>query len=824
MAIKCPKCHSENSDSSRYCGSCAAALGREETGSQSLTKTLQIPVQGLTKGSLIAGKYKIIEELGRGGMGIVYKAEDTKLQRIVALKFLPPQWTSDPEARERFIHEARAASALDHPNICTIYEIGETEDGRMFIAMGCYEGESLREKLRRGLMKAEYALDIAAQVALGMEKAHGKGIIHRDIKPANILVTNEGVAKVVDFGLAKLAGQVKLTREGTTVGTVAYMSPEQAKGEPVDQRTDIWSLGVVLYEMVSGRLPFKGDYEQSLIHSILKTDPEPIGKIRKDLPKGLESIVFKALEKNPNTRYQVMGELLEDLKAVAEGLKPLRAKSGLFRGKIFGIRKTYAYAGLACLAIFAAVILFLTNTVRITSLAVLPLQNLSGDPSQEFFADGMTDALISDLAQIKAFNKVISRTSVMQYKDTKKSLPQIARELGVDLIVEASVTRSRSRVGIRARLMEARQERQLWASTYEREMTEVLALQSELVQAIAGEIRVHVTPQERKHLSRERLVNPEAYEAFLMGRLFLNKATAPAVEKSIDQFRKAIEKDPKNAAAYVGLVDAYGLLGQMASLPSAEVASQQRKAAQKALEIDETLAEGHIALGNVKRGLDWDWEGAEREYKRAIELNPNSADARLWYSQLLGLIGRNEEALAQITRARVLDPLNPFIAANVLWRLYYIGRYDEAIADSQKLLEVYPDYWLNYWARGYLFSAKGMYEEAIAEHQNAVTLSEGSLECLPDLGYAYAKAGKTEEALKVLDKLREESKKRYVPAGLFAPVYLGLGERERVFEYLESAYQEHDEHTAWLLIDPLFEPLRPDSRFQDLRRRMKLPG
>jgi len=824
LAIKCPKCHSENSDSSRYCGSCAAALGREETGSQSLTKTLQIPVQGLTKGSLIAGKYKIIEELGRGGMGIVYKAEDTKLQRIVALKFLPPQWTSDPEARERFIHEARAASALDHPNICTIYEIGETEDGRMFIAMGCYEGESLREKLRRGLMKAEYALDIAAQVALGMEKAHGKGIIHRDIKPANILVTNEGVAKVVDFGLAKLAGQVKLTREGTTVGTVAYMSPEQAKGEPVDQRTDIWSLGVVLYEMVSGRLPFKGDYEQSLIHSILKTDPEPIGKIRKDLPKGLESIVFKALEKNPNTRYQVMGELLEDLKAVAEGLKPLRAKSGLFRGKIFGIRKTYAYAGLACLAIFAAVILFLTNTVRITSLAVLPLQNLSGDPSQEFFADGMTDALISDLAQIKAFNKVISRTSVMQYKDTKKSLPQIARELGVDLIVEASVTRSRSRVGIRARLMEARQERQLWASTYEREMTEVLALQSELVQAIAGEIRVHVTPQERKHLSRERLVNPEAYEAFLMGRLFLNKATAPAVEKSIDQFRKAIEKDPKNAAAYVGLVDAYGLLGQMASLPSAEVASQQRKAAQKALEIDETLAEGHIALGNVKRGLDWDWEGAEREYKRAIELNPNSADARLWYSQLLGLIGRNEEALAQITRARVLDPLNPFIAANVLWRLYYIGRYDEAIADSQKLLEVYPDYWLNYWARGYLFSAKGMYEEAIAEHQNAVTLSEGSLECLPDLGYAYAKAGKTEEALKVLDKLREESKKRYVPAGLFAPVYLGLGERERVFEYLESAYQEHDEHTAWLLIDPLFEPLRPDSRFQDLRRRMKLPG
>ena len=819
--MKCPSCGIENLEDSKFCRKCATAL---PGGEASFTRTIVQGPAELASGTVIAGHYKIIEELGRGGMGIVYKAEDTELQRIVALKFLPSQWTSDPEARERFIHEARAASALDHPNICAIYEIRETEDGRMFIAMGCYEGESLREKLRRGPMRAESALDIAAQVALGMEKAHGKGIIHRDIKPANILVTNDGVAKVVDFGLAKLAGQVKLTREGTTVGTVAYMSPEQAKGEPVDQRTDIWSLGVVLYEMVSGRLPFKGDYEQSLIHSILKADPEPIGKIRKDLPIGLESIVFKALEKNPNTRYQVMGELLEDLKAVAEGLKPRRAKSGLFRGKIFGLRKTYAYAGLACLAIFAAVILFLTNTVRITSLAVLPVQNLSGDPSQEFIADGMTDALISDLAQIKAFNKVISRTSIMQYKDTKKSLPQIARELGVDLIVEASVTRSRSRVGIRARLMEARQERQLWASTYEREMTEVLALQSELVQAITGEIRVQITPQEREHLSRTRLVNPEAYEAFLMGRLFLNKATAPAVEKSIEQCRKAIENDPKNAAAYVGMVDAYGLLGQMASLPSAEVASQQREAAQKALEIDETLAEGHIALGNVKRGIDWDWEGAEREYKRAIELNPNSADARLWYSQLLGLTGRNEEALAQIRRARELDPLNPFITANVLWRLYYLGRYDEAIADSQELLEVYPDYWLNHWARGYLFSAKGMFQEAIAEHQKAVTLSEGSLECLPDLGYAYAKAGKTEESLKVLDKLREESKRRYVPAGLFAPVYLGLGEREKVFESLERAYQEHDEHTAWILIDPLFESLRPDPRFQELRRRMKLPG
>ena len=688
-----------------------------------MTKTLATPVHGLAQGTTVAGKYRIVEEIGRGGMGIVYKAEDTKLQRTVALKFLPPQWTSDPEARERFIHEARAASALDHPNICTIHEIGETEDGRLFIAMGCYEGESLREKLRRGPINAEEALGVATQVALGMEKAHGRGIVHRDIKPANILITNDGVVKIVDFGLAKLAGQVRMTKEGSTVGTVAYISPEQAKGEPVDQRTDIWSLGVVLYEMVSGRLPFKGDYEQSLIHSILKTDPEPIGKIRKDLPKGLESIVLKALEKNPNARYQGMGEVLEDLKAVTEGVKPPRAKSGLFRGKVFGIRKIYAYAGL--LASVSVLLISLdvgglrervlggTDAPRITSLAVLPLKNFSGDPGQEYFSDGMTDALIAGLAQIKAI-KVISRTSVMQYKEAKKPLPQIAKELGVEGIVEGSVMRSGNRVRITAQLIDARQDRHLWASNYEREMTDVLTLQSEVVRAIAGEIRVQVTPKERERLTAARTVDPEAYEAFLMGRLFLNKATAPAAEKSIDYFRQAIQGDPKNAAAYVGLVEAYSMLGQMAALPVAEVASKEREAVLKALEIDDTLAEGHVALGSVKVDIDWDWEGAEREYKRAIELSPSYANAYLWYSQLLNGLGRHEEALGQNKRARELDPLNPFIAANVLWRLYFLGRYDEAIAESQKLLEIHPNYWLNHCTRGLLYSAKEMYEDAIA--------------------------------------------------------------------------------------------------------------
>ena len=355
--MKCPKCHTDNPDTSRFCGNCASLLGQEGQPSDSLTKTLETPVHGLAIGSVVAGKYRIVEEIGRGGMGVVYKAEDIKLKRTVALKFLPQQWTADPDARERFVQEARAASALDHPNICNIHEIEETEDGRMYIAMAYYEGESLRDKIKRGPLKKEEALDLIVQAVQGMAKAHQKGIIHRDLKPANILVTDEGVAKVVDFGLAKLAGQVRLTREGTTIGTLAYMSPEQATGKPVDERTDIWSLGVALYEMLSGSLPFKGDYEQSVIHAILTHEPEPITRIRKEIPKELDQILGKALEKKAVDRYQSMGEFLGDLEAVAEGLRPLKAKVRPLRGRIFGIRKTYAYAGIAGLVILVALAL-----------------------------------------------------------------------------------------------------------------------------------------------------------------------------------------------------------------------------------------------------------------------------------------------------------------------------------------------------------------------------------------------------------------------------------------------------------------------------------
>ena len=836
MAIKCPKCHSENPDTSWFCGSCSSPLDAEAQGSPSVTKILTTPIHGLAKGTRVAAKYRILEEIGRGGMGIVYKAEDTKLQRTVALKFLPPQWVSDPEARERFIHEARAASALDHPNICTIYEIGETEDGRLFIAMGCYEGESLRDKLRRGPMKAEEALGVATQVALGMEKAHATGIAHRDIKPANILITNDGVAKIVDFGLAKLAGQVRMTKEGSTVGTVAYMSPEQAKGEPVDQRTDIWSLGVVLYEMVSGRLPFKGDYEQGLIHSILNTDPEPIGKIRKDFPKGLESIILKALAKNPNARYQGMGEVLEDLKAVTEGVKPLRAKSGLFRGKVFGIRKIYAYAGLACLGILASVVVLLialkvgglrervlgrTDAPRITSLAVLPLKNFSGDPSQDFFADGMTDALIAGLAQIKAI-KVISRTSVMQYKEARKPLPQIAKELGVEGIVEGSVMRSGNRVRITAQLIDARQDRHLWASNYEREMTDVLALQSEVVRVIAGEIRVQVTAQEQGRLGAARPVDPIVYDTTLRAMSLAERAIREQdYRRAMAMFQSALDKDPGYAPAWAGLGYATVLLVDV--VPPKEVTGPAIAAAEKALALDPDLPEAHLARAMIATIIEWDLTKAQTHYERALELRPGYGACHGDYAMFLITFTHDfEKARIHMDRARELDPFSPVNTSLRVPYLYVTGHAEQAVEEGRRLFQAEPDNW------GFL-EATGLCNLYLQKFDEAVRDFEACLKVLPErpsrvvsrLGQAYGRAGRREDARRILAELEQASRRGYVSPVAKAYVYAGLGQNDEAFRLLEEALEARDLQLLYTSFHPFgMDTCVKDPRWPDLMSRI----
>jgi len=559
------------------------------------------------------------------------------------------------------------------------------------------------------------------------------------------MITNDGMVKILDFGLAKLAGQIRLTRTGTTMGTVAYMPPEQARGEEADQRTDIWSLGVVLSEMLMGKLPFKGEYEQSVIYSILNEKPIPIGRIQPGIPIDLESIVTKAPAKNRADRYKNMAGYL------------------LFTGRR-------------------------GRTQPIHSLAVLPLTNLFGDPQQKYFVDGMTEALITELSQISAL-KVISRTSVMQHKGAKKPLPQIARELGVGAVIEGSVLRAGERVRISAQLIQATTDSRLWTESYERDLRDMLTLQSEVARAIAGEIKIKLTPQEEERLASARKVNPDAYQLYQKGRYLMSKATEPDLKKSIEYFEQAIEKDPTYAAPYASIADAYLLIGQMADLPLRDYASKAKNAVLKALEIDDTAGEAHSSLADIKFEVEWDWERSDKEFKRTIQLSPNYAYAYTLYSQLLNILGRHEEATEKAERAEELDPLNPFIYQNLSFRYYFARGYDKAIDHSRKFLEIDPNYWLNHWRLGLTYSAKGIYDQAIEELKKAIDLSEGSLECLPDLGKAYARSGKRAEALKILDKIEAESKKKHIPSCFFAPVYTGLGDKDHAFEYIEKLMQ-----------------------------------
>ena len=820
------------------------------------------PYLGSIPAGTVVSHYRVAEKIGAGGMGVVYKAEDLKLKRSVALKFLPANLTQDSKAKERFVREAQAASSLDHPNICTVHEIDESDDGQMFIAMAYYEGETLRQIARRGPLEVGRALDIAIQIASGLKEAHELGIVHRDVKSANVIITPKGQAKIMDFGLAKLAGDADLTIVGTTIGTVAYMSPEQAAGREVDARADIWSLGVILYEMLSGKLPFPGDHGLTVINLILHGDPVELASVRQGLPDNVLRIMTRALAKPIEERYQSAEEMLADLRGAA--------------GHTGGAIEAAQSAGKSR-----------------PSIAVLPFTNLSGDPEQEYFCDGMAEEIINALTHLEQL-RVVARTSAFAFKGKSGDIREIGKKLDVGSVLEGSVRKAGNRVRITAQLINVADGYHVWSERFDRRMEDVFAIQDEISLAIVENLKVKLLAPEKHKVTRRHTESLEAYNLYLKGRYSWNKRTADGLKNAVACFEEAVRKDPEYALAYSGLADALTMLGFYQALPQAEAQQRAQQAVLKAIELDDRLGEAHASLGEILSTSGGDPQRAAAEFERAIALNPGYATAHHWYSILLWDSGRFEEAFAQGKRALELDPLSVIIKIHVSqltaaawdWAgaeallgqavemdpenaklrtdyavlLAVAGRKEESLIQARRAMELAPE---DDWARGIYgwvlclggeyneavevlaalvqaiphssfahvvlgisFAGQGVHDKACAEFDVACELSKtDKLTCQwasAFRGASLALMGKTDEARAVLRQFLEEVEQGRVSPYWFAVLYFGLHDLDRGFDYLDRAYDQHD---TWLVnsgVNLLFRAMGPDPRCDAFRKKMRL--
>ena len=797
----------------------------------------------------VISHYRVEELLGGGGMGVVYRAVDLRLGRNVAIKFLPPELMRDHQALERFQREARAASALNHPNICTIYEIDEAE-GHPFIVMECLAGETLKHLISDKPLPSNQILEITIQIADALEAAHESGIIHRDLKPANIFLARRGQAKVLDFGLAKLITNPRqvaegvgasalptvntggdLTSTGAAVGTVAYMSPEQARGQELDVRTDLYSLGAVLYEMATGRLASGIGTTAVVFEAILNRTPVPATRLNVDLLPDLGWIIAKLLEKDRRMRYQSAAELRADLarvqrdsgsSRVSDTVMPHPARS---RWRL----PILATAGFALLATLIAVAPHVWQQIRegssasarIHSIAVLPFANAGADPNIEYLADGMTDGIIGGLSRVPEL-RVMARSTVFSYKGKETNAQKVGKELNVDAVLTGRVAQRGDVLTIQADLVSVADGSELWGQKYNRRVADLLNVQEDISREIYENLRPKLTGQATLQLAKHYTDNPEAYQLYLQGLYYRNKWTEVGLTKAIDYFKQAAERDPNYALAFAGLADAYNFLGDTGYVAPKQVRQNNTSAATQSLKIDDTLPEAHISLALVHESYDWDWSGAETEFKRALELDPNSATAHQWYGNFLMRLGRLPEARAELQKALELDPLSLPINASVGRQLYFARQYEPAIQQLKKTLELDPNFVLAQRALEAAYAQSGMYKEAIAERQRLLTLS-GNPDLAVAIGEDYRKSGYAGVLQGSLEGLKEVSKERYVPPYHVAQIYARLADKQQTLDWLEQAFNERDTQLTYMKVEPAFDEIRSDPRFQRLQQRLAMP-
>ncbi len=841
--MKCPRCQAENAADSIYCSRCGTQLikPREVPSSVTQTASFEPPAPEISVGATFAGRYQVTEELGKGGMGRVYKAFDSEIKEHVALKILNPEIASDEGVIERFRNELKLARRIAHRSVCRMFDLSRSGD-TTYITMEFVSGEDLKTLLRRvGQLPARRTVTIAREVAEGLAEAHRLGVIHRDLKPQNIMLDRGGNAHIMDFGIARSARDGGITGPGMIIGTPDYMSPEQLDGNEADARSDIYSFGAVLFEMVTGEAPFEGNTPMAVALKHKTEKPRDPQSLNPQVPQALGRLILRCLEKDPARRYQTSDELLAEIAAIEKELPGTR---GLTPGatKLSGVRKkrSATAAALALLAgavaVAAGAYFFIFKTHREpgpesrsaaapgtyrSSIAVLPFDDLSPGKNQEAFSSGITDDLITKLSTIGQL-KVISRQSVMRYHGGDKDIREIGKELGVENILEGSIQRERDNLRVNVKLTRVKDGSNLWGETYDRKVESIFSVQDEISKAVVNALRIELVAGQDYMLVKRYTQDPDAYNLYTQGRLEWNKRDEASLRRAIDYYQKAIAKDPKFALAYAGIADAYSVLGRLGFARPIDIYPQAKEAAEKALEIDDALAEGYVALAFIKYNYEWKWLDAEIDLNWAIGLNPNYATAYQYYGYLLTTLGRFDEAMAKFEKAEELDPSSLTIKASIAALYYETRQFDAAIRSMRDILKTDPVFGWLFYDLGLAYMQKGEPKKALQEFEKAGRLPGGS--SLATFGRAYVNAatGRRDQAAAGLRALVEQSKQAYVPFYGMALISTALGDKDKAFEYLAMSAAERDSELMYLKVDPCLDPLRDDPRFGELLEKMNL--